>query len=113
MNNQRMLASQTEQNLTHLTQKRRVRYTQDLITRMSRICQWPQDVKDRPNTDLPARRTNMLHSRMVCLGKHKTKANFRDTCGHLFRTQVNAKTQRLQDISAAAFTRCRTIAVFR
>src|SRR5438874_4160968 len=79
---------------------------------MSRIRQWAEDIENGTNADLTARWPNMFHRRMIGRGKHEAEADLLYTVCYLFGGEIDARTQGLQHVGAAATTGSGAIAVF-
>src|SRR5205085_6782418 len=112
MNDEGVLAAQVEQGFAHLAQERTIGHTENLVTGMSRVGQRTQDVEHGANANFTTGGANMFHGRMKGGRKHEAKADLLDAAGYLFRTKINTRSQRLQDICTATATGGRTIAVF-
>src|SRR5579885_71723 len=106
-----MLAAEMQQYLAHLAQQRAIRDAKHLVACMSRVGQWPQDIKDGSNTNLAACRPDVFHRRMVGRGEHKAETDLAHTARDLLRAEIDFRTQRLQHVGTAALAGSRTVAV--
>src|SRR5207237_1095869 len=91
VDNQRMLAAEVQQYLTHFSQKRAICNTQYLIGRMGGVGQWAEDIEYRANTDFATCWANMLHGGMIGRRKHKAKAHFLYAMCHLLWPKINTR----------------------
>src|SRR5262249_49480102 len=112
MNDQRVLAAQAKQDLTHFAQERRVGHTKYLVACASGIGQRTENIKDRADANLASGWSYILHCRVVSLGKHKAKTSLLDTPCYLLRFEIDTCSQGFQDIGTATAAGSRAIAMF-
>ena len=95
----------------HLGSRFAVKSAHDLAAHTSRVAQRPQDVEARAHGQLPARRHDVLHGRVVMPREDESNAHLVQTGGYSVGTEVNMYAQFLQDVRGPALGRHAHIAM--
>src|SRR6266568_5912693 len=106
-----MLAAKEEEYFAHLAQQRAIGHPEHLVGRMSRICQWAEDVEHCADADFATGRANVFHSRVIGRGEHETEADLLYAVCYLLGAAIDACAQGFQYIGAATAAGGRTVAV--